>query len=317
MLMLILGFIGLYMGAEWLVRGASRLAKLMGLSPLLIGLTVVAFGTSAPELLVSLVSALKGKNMIAVGNVVGSNICNIALVLGIASLFHPIACQKEIIRRDIPIMVIISIYLMFISLDSKISRFDGLILFLSLIAYTIFNYYGEKKRQKDVFILDDLRLKKGIKKSSQIFLIVVGILLVVLGARMVVSGAEMIMRMFGISERVIGLSIVAFGTSLPELATSAVASYRRHMDISIGNLIGSNVFNIMCVLGLTGLIKPILLPEGIFKSHIFIDYMIMLFISILPWFMIRKELLMSRKDGLILLGIYITYILYLYLCPIH
>ncbi len=317
MLMLILGFIGLYMGAEWLVRGASRLAKLMGLSPLLIGLTVVAFGTSAPELLVSLVSALKGKNMIAVGNVVGSNICNIALVLGIASLFHPIACQKEIIRRDIPIMVIISIYLMIISLDSKIGRLDGLILFLSLIAYTIFNYYGEKKRQKDVFILDDLRLKKGIKKSSQIFLIVVGILLVVLGARMVVSGAEMIMRMFGISERVIGLSIVAFGTSLPELATSAVASYRRHMDISIGNLIGSNVFNIMCVLGLTGLIKPILLPEGIFKSHIFIDYMIMLFISILPWFMIRKELLMSRKDGLILLGIYITYILYLYLCPIH
>ncbi len=317
MLMLILGFIGLYMGAEWLVRGASRLAKLMGLSPLLIGLTVVAFGTSAPELLVSLVSALKGKNMIAVGNVVGSNICNIALVLGIASLFHPIACQKEIIRRDIPIMVIISIYLMIISLDSKIGRFDGLILFLSLIAYTIFNYYGEKKRQKDVFILDDLRLKKGIKKSSQIFLIVVGILLVVLGARMVVSGAEMIMRMFGISERVIGLSIVAFGTSLPELATSAVASYRRHMDISIGNLIGSNVFNIMCVLGLTGLIKPILLPEGIFKSHIFIDYMIMLFISILPWFMIKKDLLMSRKDGLILLGIYITYILYLYLCPTH
>ncbi len=317
MLMLILGFIGLYMGAEWLVRGASCLAKLMGLSPLLIGLTVVAFGTSAPELLVSLVSALKGKNMIAVGNVVGSNICNIALVLGIASLFHPIACQKEIIRRDIPIMVIISIYLMIISLDSKIGRFDGLILFLSLIAYTIFNYYGEKKRQKDVFILDDLRLKKGIKKSSQIFLIVVGILLVVLGARMVVSGAEMIMRMFGISERVIGLSIVAFGTSLPELATSAVASYRRHMDISIGNLIGSNVFNIMCVLGLTGLIKPILLPEGIFKSHIFIDYMIMLFISILPWFMIRKDLLMSRKDGLILLGIYITYILYLYLCPTH
>ncbi len=317
MLMLILGFIGLYMGAEWLVRGASRLAKLMGLSPLLIGLTVVAFGTSAPELLVSLVSALKGKNMIAVGNVVGSNICNIALVLGIASLFHPIACQKEIIKRDIPIMVIISIYLMIISLDSKIGRFDGLILFLSLIAYTIFNYYGDKKRQQDVLILEDIRLKKGIKKSSQIFLIVVGILLVVLGARMVVSGAEMIMRMFGISERVIGLSIVAFGTSLPELATSAVASYRRHMDISIGNLIGSNVFNIMCVLGLTGLIKPILLPEGIFKSHIFIDYMIMLFISILPWFMIKKDLLMSRKDGLILLGIYITYILYLYLCPIH
>ncbi|RLB09663.1 MAG: hypothetical protein DRG39_07305 [Deltaproteobacteria bacterium] len=214
-------------------------------------------------------------------------------------------------------MVIISIYLMIISLDSKIGRFDGLILFLSLIAYTIFNYYGDKKRQQDVLILEDIRLKKGIKKSSQIFLIVVGILLVVLGARMVVSGAEMIMRMFGISERVIGLSIVAFGTSLPELATSAVASYRRHMDISIGNLIGSNVFNIMCVLGLTGLIKPILLPEGIFKSHIFIDYMIMLFISILPWFMIKKDLLMSRKDGLILLGIYITYILYLYLCPIH
>jgi len=315
--MLIAGFISLYIGAEWLVKGASRLARLMGLSPLLIGLTVVAFGTSAPELLVSLVSAIKGKNMIAVGNVVGSNICNMALVLGMASLLHPIICQREIIRRDIPIMIIISAYLIIISLDSKISRFDGLVLFLSLIFYTIFNYYGDKKKQKHIVLLEDIKLKKEIKKSTQIFLIVVGILFVVMGARIVVSGAETLMKLFGISERVIGLSIIAFGTSLPELATSIVASYRRHMDISIGNLIGSNAFNIMCVLGFTSLINPISLPGGLFKTKLFIDYMIMIFISIIPWFLIKKELLMNRKKGLLLLGFYVAYIMYLYLYPTH
>ena len=314
-LILVLGFVSLYVGAEWLVKGASRLARLMGLSPLLIGLTVVAFGTSAPELLVSLISAMKGKNMIAVGNVVGSNICNIALVLGIASLFRPITCRKEIIKRDIPVMIIISIYLIIISLDSKISRLDGISLFLSLIVYTIFNYYGDKKRQNHIILLENIKLKKGINKSTQLLLIAAGILLVVAGAKIVVSGAETIMRMFGISERVIGLSIVAFGTSLPELATSTVASYRRHIDISIGNLIGSNAFNIMCVLGLTSVVKPIFISGGFFKSGIFMDYIIMIFISIIPWVMIKKEPMISRKHGLILLGFYIAYIFYLYLSP--
>ena len=214
-------------------------------------------------------------------------------------------------------MIGISVYLIIVSLDSKISRFDGITLFLSLIAYTIFNYYGDKKRREHVILLENVKLKKETRKSIQLLLIVVGICFVVGGAKIVVNGAETIMRMFGISEKVIGLTIVAFGTSLPELATSAVASYRRHMDISIGNLIGSNAFNIMCVLGLTGLIKPILIPGGLFKTGLFIDYMIMIFISVLPWFMIRKGLVLSRKDGLILLSFYVAYVLYLYLSPTH
>ncbi len=313
--LLIFGFVFLYIGAEWLVKGASQLAMLLGLSPLLIGLTIVAFGTSTPELVVSLLSALKGKSMIAIGNVVGSNICNIALVLGIASLFHPIKCRKELLKRDIPIMVFVSVYLIVISLDSEIGRFDGFILFLSLITYTIFNYL-EDKTNRSITSTEDVYLKNEHKKTKgfvQTFFIIIGILFVVVGAKMVVKGAENIMRIFGISEKVIGLTIVAFGTSLPELATSVVASYRKYADISIGNLIGSNAFNIMCVLGLTALIKPIPITGGIFKSKLFVDYLIMLIISLIPWFMIRRNLLISRKDGLILLTLYTGYILYLYI----
>jgi len=313
--LLIFGFVFLYIGAEWLVKGASQLAMLLGLSPLLIGLTIVAFGTSTPELVVSLLSALKGKSMIAIGNVVGSNICNIALVLGIASLFHPIKCRKELLKRDIPIMVFVSVYLIVISLDSEIGRFDGFILFLSLITYTIFNYL-EDKTNRSIASTEDVYLKNEHKKTKgfvQTFFIIIGILFVVVGAKMVVKGAENIMRIFGISEKVIGLTIVAFGTSLPELATSVVASYRKYADISIGNLIGSNAFNIMCVLGLTALIKPIPITGGIFKSKLFVDYLIMLIISLIPWFMIRRNLLISRKDGLILLTLYTGYILYLYI----
>lgn len=314
--LLIIGFTVLYMGAEWLVKGASKFARLMGLSPLVIGLTVVAFGTSAPELLVSLVSAIKGKGMIAIGNVVGSNICNIALVLGTASLFRPIVCQRGLIKRDIPIMIGISIFLIVISIDSKIGRLDGFFLFSFLIIYIVFNYYGSEKKDQ-VSITEDIEPKGEISKLKQLVFIIIGILFVISGAQMVVSGAEDIMRIFGISEKVIGLSIIAFGTSLPELATSVVAAYRRHMDISIGNLIGSNVFNIMCVLGLTALIRPIPISGGLLSSRLFIDYIIMIFISTMPWFMIKKDLLISRRDGFNLLLFYFAYIIYLYLFPTH
>ena len=308
---LVVGFFTLYIGAEWLVKGASKLAIFLGLSPLLIGLTVVAFGTSAPELLVSVISAIKGKNMIAIGNVIGSNICNIALILGISSLIYPITCQKEVIKRDIPVMIGISGFLFFISLDSKISRFEGLILFSALIAYIVFNYLQDRKfslSEKESLVSNK---KTDILKNT-LFLIC-GIALVISGAKIVVNSAEDIMRMFGINEKVIGLSIVAFGTSLPELATSVVAAYRKHHEISVGNLIGSNAFNIMCVLGLTALIRPIFISAGFFKSRLFIDYIIMLLISTAPYFMARNKLLITRKDGVFLLLSYIFYLVYLYI----
>ncbi len=309
------GFFTLYIGAEWLVKGASKLAVFLGLSPLLIGLTVVAFGTSAPELLVSVVSAIKGKDMIAIGNVVGSNICNIALILGISSLLYPITCQKEVVKRDLPVMMGISGFLILISLDSKISRLDGFILFCALIAYIVFNYLQDKRRvfgQEE--FLEDNKTEE-IRLVKNIFLLICGIALVIFGAKIVVNSSEDIMRRFGISEKVIGLSIVAFGTSLPELATSVVAAYKKHMDISIGNLIGSNAFNIMCVLGITALIRPIYISGGIFQSRLLMDYIIMLFISIAPYLMARHDLVINRKNGFILLVLYLAYVLYLYLFP--
>jgi len=317
-ILLLIGFLLLYFGAEWLVKGASRISILIGLSPLLIGITVVAFGTSLPELLVSLISAIKGKDMLAVGNVVGSNICNIALILGISSIFHPISCQKEVVKRDFPLMIFISIFLVIISLDSRIDRIDGSFLFSGLIGYTIFNYLEDRKK-KDVSIdyleeigIEEVKKKDNFLISKQIILVLAGIFFVVFGARIVVNSAERLMRILGISEKVIGLTVVAFGTSLPELATSAVAAYRRHMDISIGNIIGSNAFNIMCVLGLTSIIRPIQIKGGIFKSGLFIDYLIMLFISIVPYLMARKDLLITRKNGLFLLFSYMLYLIYLF-----
>lgn len=314
-LSLITGFFILYIGAELLVKGASKLAVFLGLSPLLIGLTVVAFGTSAPELLVSVISAIKGKDMIAIGNVVGSNICNIALILGISSLLYPIACQREVIKRDIPVMMGISVFLILISLDSKISRPEGFVLFCALVAYITFNYLQDKKHS----VIQEEPLEEDTVKTGliikNILLLACGMLSVILGAKLVVNSAEDIMRMFGISEKVIGLSIVAFGTSLPELATSAVAAYKRHTDISIGNLIGSNAFNIMCVLGITALIRPIYIPGGIFQSRLLVDYVIMLLISVMPYLMARHDLVINRKDGFVLLLLYSAYVVYLYVYP--
>ena len=318
LLVCLIGFGMLYFGAEWLVKGSSSLARSLGVTPIVIGLTVVAFGTSAPELVVSLVSSIKGKSMIAVGNVVGSNICNIALVLGMASIFQPITSHQSVIKRDIPIMLGISLYLLLISLNSKIGRFEGATLFSGIILYTFFNYYVAKRESIQESGEEILSYETGLEeieyataRSKQIFLILVGIIGVVAGAQFVVDSAVKIMHVLGVSEKFIGLTIVAFGTSLPELATSVVAAIRKEMDISIGNLVGSNVFNILSVLGVASLVRPIPIPGGFIGSGLWIDYLFMIFTSFLPWLMMRKGFTITRKDGLILLSCYIGYIMYL------
>lgn len=306
------GFALLYRGAEWLVRGSSSFARSFGISPLVIGLTVVAFGTSAPELVVSLVSSIKGKSMIAVGNVVGSNICNIALVLGMTAIFQPVTGDRSVVRRDIPIMLVISLYLLALTFDSEIGRFEGITLFTGIILYTFFNYYSSKKANKIQADHDEL---DGIghvhSRTKQILFIVTGIAGVVYGAELVVSAAEKIMLLFGVSEKFIGLTIVAFGTSLPELATSVVAALRKEMDISIGNLVGSNVFNIMSVLGVAAIVRPIEIPGGFVESGLVYDYLVMLLVSFLPWLLMRKNCTVSRQGGLILLSCYAGYLGYL------
>jgi len=308
-----LGFVLLYFGAEWLVKGSSSLARSLGVTPIVIGLTVVAFGTSAPELVVSLISSIKGKSMIAVGNVVGSNICNIALVLGLAALFQPIKSDPSVIRRDIPIMLGISLYLLVLSLNDKLGRIEGATLFAGIILYTFFNYYFAKKETRGAQEIEAELAEIGFiaSRSKQIMLILIGIAGVVGGAQIVVESAVVIMTELGVSEKFIGLTIVAFGTSLPELATSVVAAIRKEMDISIGNLVGSNVFNIMSVLGAASLVRPIPIPGGFFESGLWIDYLVMLFTSFLPWLMMRKDFTVKRKDGFILLFCYFGYLAYL------
>ena len=269
----LVGFVLLYFGAEWLVKGSSSLARSLGVTPIVIGLTVVAFGTSAPELVVSLISSIQGKSMIAVGNVVGSNICNIALVLGLSAVFHPIKSDPTVVRRDIPIMLAISLYLLLLTLNSRLGRIEGATLFVGIILYTFMNYYLAKKETAGAAEIESELEEIGFVASrpKQIVLVVVGIAGVVSGAQMVVESAVYIMTELGVSEKFIGLTIVAFGTSLPELATSVVAAMRGEMDISIGNLVGSNVFNIMSVLGVASLVRPIPIPGGFIESGLWID----------------------------------------------
>jgi len=314
----LIGFLMLYYGAEWLVKGSSSLARSLGVTPVVIGLTVVAFGTSAPELVVSLISSIKGKSMIAVGNVVGSNICNIALVLGLAAMFQPITSHRSVHKRDIPLMLAISVYLLVLSLDSKLGRIEGATLLGGIILYTFFNYSIAMKESKqestEQTVASEFEVEEiayVTSRTRQIVLILIGISGVVVGAQVVVESAVKIMKILGVSEKFIGLTIVAFGTSLPELATSVVAALRKEMDISIGNLVGSNVFNILSVLGAASLVRPIPIPGGFVESGLVIDYMVMMFTSFLPWLMMRKTFTVKRLHGSILLFCYVGYLTYL------
>ena len=314
-----IGFALLYFGAEWLVKGSSTLARSLGVTPLVIGLTIVAFGTSAPELVVSVISSLDGKSMIAVGNVVGSNICNITLILGIAALFNPVTSDPSVIRRDIPLMLCVSFILMVFSLNSVIGRIEGVALFAGVILYTGFNYYAAKHNNGSVAIpqipktsfVDKTEMLRPVSRGEQILLVLIGIAGVVAGADLVVDSAVKIMTVLGVSERVIGLTVVAFGTSLPELATSVVAAIRKEMDISIGNLVGSNVFNILSVIGVAAMIRPIPIPGGFVQSGLIVDYAVMMVTSFLPWLLMRHTNMITRRGGGLLLFCYIAYLVYL------
>ncbi len=296
------------------MNGAATLARSLGLSPIVIGLTVVAIGTSAPELVVSVVSAFKGKSMIAVGNVIGSNICNIGMVLGLAALFGPITCHRAVVRREIPIMIGVSIYLLLISLNSTIGRFEGATLLAAAVSYILLNYtlaMRESHRVLDGVPGQTLSAKPSGSRAGQILRIAAGIAGVVVGAELLVDSAVAIMTVLGVSEKFIGLTVVAFGTSLPELATSLVAALKKEMDISVGNLVGSNVFNIISVLGAASLVRPLQIEGGFFKGGLYVDYLVMMGFSILPWFMMRKTDRLSRRSGLVLLSCYGAYIGYL------
>ena len=322
LLLLAAGFLLLYFGAQWLVRGSANLARSLGISAVVVGLTVVAFGTSSPELVVSVISSLQDKSMIAVGNVVGSNICNIALVLGSAAVLMPITANRSVVRRDIPLMLAISLYLLLLSLDSEITRFEGATLFAGVIAYTVFNYYISVRESRaagaanpggagPAAAVEAEEIRPVTSRPGQIVLITAGIAGVVIGADTMIDSAVAIMKSFGVSEKFVGLTVVAFGTSLPELATSVVAAMKKQMDISIGNLVGSNVFNILSVIGAAGLVRPIPIHGGFVESGLIVDYFVMMGISILPWMMMSRDYTVKRRGGLLLLGCYAGYLAYL------
>ena len=287
---------------------------------MVIGLTVVAFGTSTPELVVSLVSAVKGKSMIAIGNVVGSNICNIALVLGLTAAFQPVTTSRIVINRDIPLMIAISAYLLLLSFNSVIGRIEGVTLFGGIVAYTWFNYKVAVRVDRTLpaaagMIPDVPPPVAGLmeKRWGQSLAVVGGTAAVVVGADLLVDAAVSIMSALGVNEKFVGLTVVAFGTSVPELATSVVAALKKEMDISLGNLVGSNVFNILSVIGATAMVKPIAIAGGFVGSGLMVDYLVMMAISALPWVLMRRDLTITRRKGLILLGCYVAYLSFLIL----
>jgi cation:H+ antiporter len=304
-LLILGGLILLVVGAEGLVRGSSAIARRLGIAPLVIGLTIVAFGTGTPELLVSLGAALEGNSSIAIGNVVGSNIGNIGLILGTAAMVRPLIAGAEVIRREIPIMIAATVLLWLLILDGEIGRVDGLILTLSCVAYTAFNYW-QARRNKQKFVEEEFEEAMPMPTRSiwfEVGMLIVGLGVLLVGARLLLDGAVFIAEDLGISQVVIGLTIVAIGTSMPELATSVVAAYKNEPDVALGNVIGSNVMNILAILGLTALILPISTVD--IRTF---DMSVMLGSALLGLLLIWSGFVLNRIEGAILVIAYIIYI---------
>ncbi|MBC8875672.1 MAG: calcium/sodium antiporter [Planctomycetes bacterium] len=316
MIWLIAGLAVLIGGGELLVRGASALAAVARISPLVIGLTVVAFGTSAPELAVSVQSAFTGQADLAIGNVVGSNIANVLLILGLSALVAPLVVSSQLVRIDVPLMIVVSFLMLVLAWDGAVSRVDGCILFVGLLGYVVWSIRQGRRESGEVVSEFSAKAPVSTKPTAlQIFrhlgLILIGLVLLGVGSRWLVSGSVDIARLLGVRELVIGLTIVAVGTSFPELVTSIVASVRGQREIAVGNVVGSNLFNILCVLGLSGIVAP----DGIGVSpaalRFDIPVMIAVAVACLPIFFTGN--LIARWEGGLFFGYYLAYATYLVL----
>lgn len=309
-IMLLAGLVLLIVGANLLVKGAARLAANFGVPALVIGLTVVAFGTSAPELAVSVKAAFDGQAELAIANVVGSNTFNILFILGVAALVSPLAVSQQLIRQDVPVMVAVSVVAVFMAFNGTINRLESAFLVLGLILYTAFLFYqGRKQGASGTDSEVDELIKAPAPTWQNGLLIVAGLALLVLGARWLVQSAVAIASAWGVNEAVIGLTIVAAGTSLPEVMTSVVATFRGERDIAIGNVVGSNIFNILCVLGLSGLVSPMPLVAGEQVAHVDIPVMLGVAALCLPLFFVGATL--YRFEGFLFLVLYGAYVWYM------
>lgn len=301
--LLILSLVALYIGADWLVQGSSALALKAQISPLVIGLTIVAFGTSSPELVVSLNATLSGQGDIAIGNIVGSNILNIGVILGISATVCPLQVKKQLVRIDIPVMLVATLLFTLFFWNGTLGRLEGFIFLTGIIFYTLFGLFYSRKHGEG----PNLELEEQPKHwAFDTLLIIGGLVVLVFASRLLVDNAVSIAKELGVSEAVIGLTIVAIGTSMPELATSIVASYKHKTDIAIGNIVGSNLFNLLAIAGSCSLIHPI---EAQNVNHI--DLLVMLAISILLLPLVKSGQKISRAEGCVLVLVYVTYMFWL------
>ncbi len=316
-LLLVAGLVLLVAGAEALVRGASRLASALGISPLVIGLTVVAYGTSAPEMAVSTVSAFKGQADLAFGNVVGSNIFNVLFILGASALVVPLVVAQQLVRLDVPLMIGVSMLAAALALDGSIGRVDGALLFAGALAYSVFQIV-QSRRETNALVMAEYDeafaappRPAALQHVVNGVLVLAGLGLLVLGSRFLVTAAVSIAEGLGVSEFVIGLTIVAAGTSLPEVATSLIAAFRGERDIAVGNVVGSNIFNILAVLGLAGLLAPAGIPVADSALRFDLPVMLAVAFACLPIFFSGHVI--SRWEGAVFLGYYAAYTAYLVL----
>lgn len=308
-LKLVCGLVLLVVGAEALVRGASRIAAALGITPLVIGLTVVAFGTSTPELAVSVLAGLNGQGGLAIGNVVGSNIFNVLFILGVSSLIVPLVVAQQLIRLDVPLMIGVSLLTWFFARDGTIGPFEGLVFLVTGIGYTVFVLRASRKEKRDV--PDEATAGRA---WLSVLYVVAGLALLLMGSRWLVDGAVAIARNLGVSDLVVGLTIVAAGTSLPEVATSVMASVRGERDIAVGNVVGSNIFNIVFILGLAALTSGGIPVEA---SAIRFDIPVMVAVAVacLPVFFTATRL--DRWEGFVFLGYYGAYTAYIVLAAMR
>ena len=306
MLIIILFILGIWLlvkGAGWLVDGASRVAEIFKIPPLIIGLSVVAIGTSLPELGVSLTAVLRGSGDISVGNIIGSNICNIGLALAIAAIISVVLVSKSTLKKDFPVMMGVTVLLLIFIADRRLERWEGVLLFVSFICYFVY-----LSKRKEAFTYKEKNYPGWIRKYPWLS-ILFGMIGIAIGAKLMVDSGVQIARFIGVSEAIIGLSILAIGTSLPELVTSVVAMLHKESEMSLGNILGSNILNITLVLGCVSIIRPIDVSARLFR----IDGWIMLGYAIILFPLLRTQYKLSKKEGGFLLTTYIIYLVYLYL----
>ncbi|WP_295754189.1 calcium/sodium antiporter [uncultured Holdemanella sp.] len=294
-ILLVLGFILLLKGADWFVDGASSIASRFGIPQLIIGLTIVAMGTSLPEAFVSITAALKSNAAITIGNVVGSNILNVGIILGITALIRPLHIQNSTIKYEMPFMMLVTLVLILQGINHTISRFDGIVMWLFFLGYLYYIFKMSKNQMEET----------EIKKTNPLF-IPLGLVCLMVGSNFAVDAATNIAISLGVSQRFIGLTIVALGTSLPELVTSVTAARKGNADIAIGNIIGSNIFNILFVVGSSALITPV--P---FESHFIIDSFVAILIGLVLYLCTKKTRVLDKKTGILLLVTYSIYFIYL------